>query len=209
MNKLDLFIYLIIFVKLIFIGSTILNKILSLKDKKKYHEIIEKTDYFRERTEFVFVILMSILLIYIFNPHHTKRVPINSEMRLLLFLYGWVMILTAKWDIFFSETKWLQPLFKKLGINFDNDNNNSQNKNTHSSQANTNANANASGDNYMYNNVNPYDSNVYTAYYANAAYTGNTITQLPLEPQSTEDKKKKVEKKVDNYEETSTKTTGI
>ena len=204
MNKLDLFIYLIIFVKLIFIGSTILNKILSLKDKKKYHEIIEKTDYFRERTEFVFVILMSILLIYIFNPHHTKRVPINSEMRLLLFLYGWVMIFTAKWGIFLSETKWLQPLFKKFGINLESDNNESDKKKSSSTGS-----TGSSGDNYMYNNVNPYDSNVYTAYYANAAYTGNTITQLPLEPQSTEDKKKKVEKKVDNYEETSTKTTGI
>lgn len=199
MSKLNLFIYLIIFIKLIFISSTILNKFLSLKDKKKYHELIEKTEYFRERTEFVFVILMSILLIYIFNPHHIKRVPINSEMRLLLFLYGWVMIFTANWSLFLSQTKWLQPLLKKLGIN-----NESDKKNTNSSST------GATGDNnYMYNNVNPYDSNVYTAYYANAAYTGNTITQLPLEPQSTEDKQNKVQKKMDYYKETSTKTTSI
>jgi hypothetical protein len=68
----------------------------------------EKTDvklvYWKERTEFIFVICMSLLLIYYFRPGHMK--PIDSETSLLFFLFGWILIITAKWSNFFASAKW-------------------------------------------------------------------------------------------------------
>ena len=68
----------------------------------------EKTDvklvYWKERTEFIFVICMSLLLIYYFRPGHMK--PIDSETSLLFFLFGWILIITAKWSDFFTSAKW-------------------------------------------------------------------------------------------------------
>jgi hypothetical protein len=45
-----------------------------------------------------FIISMSILLIYHFNPRFSKT-PINEETSLLFFLFGWIIILTAKWSL--------------------------------------------------------------------------------------------------------------
>ena len=53
---------------------------------------------------------MSILLIYLFNPRFNRELLINGETKLLLFLFGFVLILTAKWNIFFEESKWFVKL---------------------------------------------------------------------------------------------------
>ena len=72
----------------------------------------EKSDvklvYWKERTEFIFVICMSLLLIYYFRPGHMK--PIDRETSLLFFLFGWILIITAKWSDFFASAKWDKDL---------------------------------------------------------------------------------------------------
>jgi hypothetical protein len=60
--------------------------------------------YWKERTEFIFIICMAILLIYYFKPGTSK--PLNRETGLLFFLFGWILIITAKWNIFFTQAKW-------------------------------------------------------------------------------------------------------
>jgi hypothetical protein len=62
----------------------------------------------KERTEFVFIVSMAILLIYHFKPGHLK--PISSETTLLFFLFGWILIFTAKWSLFFTEAKWYKNI---------------------------------------------------------------------------------------------------
>ena len=170
MKLLDLFVYLIIFIKVIFIGTKLGAKYYEFKGKDENKEIIEKLTYYNERAEFVFVACMSVLLIYLFNPRWTKYPPLDKEMRFLLYLYGVVIIFTAKWGLFFEESKWFPKIMGMLGIKKDK-------KETEKEEG------------YLYNNistvsegVNPYDDNVYTSYYANATYTGNTISQLPQEP---------------------------
>jgi hypothetical protein len=52
---------------------------------------------------------MSILLIYHFNPRYLSK-PISSETKLLFFLFGWVLIITAKWGIFVKESPWYEEI---------------------------------------------------------------------------------------------------
>ncbi len=104
----DLFILFIILVKFVFIVAAIGHIILSHTNTKfgKYDDTLV---YWKERTEFVFILTMAILLIYHFHPkYHTK--PISSETKLLFFLFGWVLIITAKWGIFVKESPWYEEI---------------------------------------------------------------------------------------------------
>ena len=60
--------------------------------------------FWKDRIEFVFVLLMSILLIYVFFPRRQIPLQIDYEMRILFYLFGIILILTAKWDIFIDES---------------------------------------------------------------------------------------------------------
>jgi len=116
-TPVDLFILFIIFIKIVFllsaVGHVILTHLMKKDDKndnvkrkktKKEEGYDSKLLYWKERSEFIFVISMSLLLIYYFRPGHVK--PIDSETTLLFFLFGWVLIITAKWGDFFTNAKW-------------------------------------------------------------------------------------------------------
>jgi len=53
---------------------------------------------------------MALLLLYLFNPMQGKSVMISGETKLLLYLFGFVLLITAKWNTFIEEAKW----FKKI-----------------------------------------------------------------------------------------------
>ena len=48
---------------------------------------------------------MAVLLIYLFRPGREKQ--LNNEEKMLLFLFGWVLLLTANWGEFFKDAKWI------------------------------------------------------------------------------------------------------
>jgi hypothetical protein len=104
----DLFIFFIIIIKLVFIVAAIGHIILTHTNTKldKYDD---KLVYWKERTEFVFILTMAILLIYHFHPRYQTK-PISSETKLLFFLFGWVLIITAKWGIFIKEAPWYKRI---------------------------------------------------------------------------------------------------
>lgn len=108
----DGLIIFIIAVKVLFIGLAIYDKLL-LEKIKHIGTPSQKTDsegrettvkYWKGRVEFVFVILMSIVLIYLFYPRSKTQVSIDSHTRLLLFLYGIITIFTADWTQFFDTS---------------------------------------------------------------------------------------------------------
>lgn len=73
------------------------------KDFKKYEK---QLFYWKQVTEFIFVFCMSILLIYYFYPTNgsiQQPILVDKETRLLFLLYGFILIFTAKWTIFFDE----------------------------------------------------------------------------------------------------------
>jgi len=112
---LDYFVFFIILVKIVFIISAIGHVFLSHSTNLKANYIDPKLVYWKERMEFVFIISMSILLVYHFNPRMSRK-PISEETGLLFFLFGWILIFTAKWSIFIHEAPWYQTLISKIHI---------------------------------------------------------------------------------------------
>jgi hypothetical protein len=114
MDKYTMFIYLIFAVKIGFVIMAVTNIILKAKGDLD-SDLAKQIPYWKERFEFIFIILMSILLIYLFNPRKGEMVMINGETKILLYLFGIVLLITAKWDEFFHEAKWFQYLQKSVG----------------------------------------------------------------------------------------------
>ena len=107
-TKMDKFIIFIIFIKIIFVISAIAHLYLTHFGKSTDPKWDERFTYWKERAEFIFIVSMALILIIVFNPRVPYTETVDTEMRVLLFLFGWILIITAKWGIFFKETKWLQ-----------------------------------------------------------------------------------------------------
>jgi amino acid transporter len=114
MNYFTAYIYSIIGIKVIFILCAILHIILKIQGKIN-SELDKKILYWKERIEFVFIILMALLLIYIFNPRMPNTNLLNFEVKLLIYLFGIILIITADWKLFFHESKWFKYLQESVG----------------------------------------------------------------------------------------------
>jgi len=108
-----MFIYLIFTIKICFISMSVTHIYLKVKGESD-SDLDKKVFYWKERFEFIFLLLMAILLIYLFNPRE-KMVMIDGETKVLLYLFGIVLLITAKWADFFHEAKWFQYLQKSIG----------------------------------------------------------------------------------------------
>lgn len=115
MDYFVLFIYLIFAIKLGFILMALTHLHLKMKGQEN-SSLDKKIVYWKERSEFVFVFLMAILLLCLFNPRKPSIV-VTGETKTLLFLFGIVLIITAKWSDFFHESLWFQRLQKIIGKN--------------------------------------------------------------------------------------------
>ena len=109
---LDIFILFIICIKLLFLITSYAHIILIHFDTKIDPIWDENFIFWKNRTEFAFMLCMSIILIIVFNPKFNYTGTLDTEMKLLLCLFGWICIFNAKWEIFFPDSQWLAT-FKK------------------------------------------------------------------------------------------------
>jgi hypothetical protein len=114
MSYFTSYIYLIIFVKLGFILLALSHIYLKVKGKKN-SDLDKKIVFYKERFEFVFVFLMACLLIYLFNPRNPKNNMIDNETRILLYLFGFILLITAKWSNFMKESVWFRNFQEIVG----------------------------------------------------------------------------------------------
>ena len=114
MDKYTLYIYLIFAVKIGFVIMTIYHILLKVKGKSE-SDLDKKIIYWKERFEFIFILLMSILLVYLFNPRKDRATMIDGETKILLYLFGFVLLITAKWGDFFHEAKWFKYIQESVG----------------------------------------------------------------------------------------------
>jgi len=114
MNKFDMYITFIFLIKIGFIIMAVLHLYLKYKGKS-VSDLDKKVLYWKERFEFFFIALMAILMIYLFNPRNSKIVMIDKETNLLLYLFGFVLIITAKWDLFFQESPIVKTIRSAVG----------------------------------------------------------------------------------------------
>ena len=112
-TSLDLFILFIVLIKIVFVLSAIGHLVLSHTSNTKLQEKADpKLTYWKERTEFIFIISMSVLLIYHFKPGNNKQ--ISEETALLFFLFGIILVLTAQWSLFIEEAPWFKRIVSSL-----------------------------------------------------------------------------------------------
>ena len=104
----DFYIVFIFIMKTIFVIAAFAHIYLSHVDSR-FNKYDENILYWKDRTEFIFILTMSLLLIYYFHPL-LKPKNINGETRLLFFLFGWVLLVTAKWSVFIHEAPWFTRL---------------------------------------------------------------------------------------------------
>jgi uncharacterized membrane protein len=102
MDKYTIFVYLIFIIKIGFILTAVTHIYLKVKGKEKT-DLDKKILYWKERFEFIFIAAMSVLLIYLFNPRRGEMVMIDADTKLLLYLFGFVLLITANWDDFFHQ----------------------------------------------------------------------------------------------------------
>jgi hypothetical protein len=114
--------YFVVFIVIVKISFFILSfSLIYLKIKthgQPETEIMKNLTYWKERVEFVFILDIAILLTYLFYPKREKPIPIDNISRNLLFAYGILIMLTAKWDLFFKEDKWVFYFQRVLGGNY-------------------------------------------------------------------------------------------
>ena len=109
---MNYFVFFIIFIKIVFVLSAIGHIIMSHSVSSTAQNIDPKLVYWKERTEFIFIVSMSILLVYHFYPRHNKSV--DSETSLLFFLFGIILLFTANWSIFIKEAPWYATISNTL-----------------------------------------------------------------------------------------------
>ena len=117
MSLLNNYIFFVFFIKIIFVILEIMNIYLKKqipveeKEKNKSDKIKKQVktqqniEYWKTHIELLFKFLMSILLIYIFNPRQNRIHLINYEAKLLFFLFGIILVVTADWKQIFNESK--------------------------------------------------------------------------------------------------------
>ena len=109
MDYYAIYISIVFLLKILFVILASANVYLKFKNKTG-SDLDKEILFWKERVEFVFIVLMSILLIYLFNPIRNKMFMINNETKLLLYLFGIVLIITADWKSFLKES----DIFKKI-----------------------------------------------------------------------------------------------
>jgi hypothetical protein len=113
MTLFNIYVYFLFILKTLFILGAIY--LFYLKKKGGNEETIEKIEYWKERCEFIFVIGMAVILITFFTPFRPKIAVIDYETRMLFFMLGWILLITAQWNTFFKEAKWFKPFQQLIG----------------------------------------------------------------------------------------------
>jgi len=85
------------------------------EEYKKNVQQINNLDYWKKRFEFIYIMCMSFLLIYLFNPYQKTLPLITNETRYLIFLFAFILITNANWGLFLKEPSLLIELQDRIG----------------------------------------------------------------------------------------------
>jgi uncharacterized membrane protein YbjE (DUF340 family) len=90
MTYLDTYVTVVFGVKLFFLVLLLVN--IYLKKTKKNQALQNKISTLKDHTETIFVVMMSLLLMYLFNPFVERASVLDYETKLLLFIFGFISI---------------------------------------------------------------------------------------------------------------------
>jgi hypothetical protein len=115
MRLFDIYVYFLFLLKTLFILGAMYQFYLKKKNDEKNKKTIEFIEYWKGRCEFVYVVGMAVILITFFTPLRPKMGVIDYETRMLLFMLGWILLITAEWGTFFHEAKWFGTFQSIIG----------------------------------------------------------------------------------------------
>ena len=114
MNKFDIYITFIFLIKIGFITMVLIHLYLKLKHRENT-DLDKKILYWKDRLELFFIVLMSFLLIYLFNPRYDKSILIDRETKILLYMFGFVLLITSNWNVLIKESHLFSTIQKIIG----------------------------------------------------------------------------------------------
>ena len=103
MTYFDRYLTFIFIVKIIFIILAIYGLYIKAYSPNNT-KLLKIIKFWKGKSEFIFIFLMAILFIYLFNPRYNHLNLIDSELKLLLFLFGFTLLLTENWYNFIHIT---------------------------------------------------------------------------------------------------------
>ena len=99
MGHFEKYVKFVFIIKILFAIFLVLDLYFQYKGKSD-----KRIVYWKERIEFVFIVLMAIMVMYLFYPRSTKPIVIDFETKLLLFIFGIITFTKAKWLIFIEDS---------------------------------------------------------------------------------------------------------
>jgi hypothetical protein len=96
----NIFIVFIVIVKVVFITLAATLWYLKVAHIPSNNQTGTQLKYWKDVAELIFIISMSLILIYSFYPRWSTPVILTHETKFLLFFYGIITIITADWDVF-------------------------------------------------------------------------------------------------------------
>jgi hypothetical protein len=105
MNFYSAYVTSIIIIKTLFFILSMFHLYLQASGSINYH-LDENILYWRSKLEFSFKFLMALLLIYLFNSK--KPVLIFGETKDVLYVFGFLLLITANWNDFIKEANWFK-----------------------------------------------------------------------------------------------------
>jgi|LakMenEpi03Aug12_release.lakeMendotaPanAssembly.Ray.scaffolds.fasta_scaffold637799_1 hypothetical protein len=115
--KMHSFIIFVFIVKILFVVLAAIHFYLMHTGKNMNNDFAKGVVYWKERLEFIFMISMAFLTVYIFRPYNSAPITIGTEARFLFFVFGIIVFITAHWSIFIQKAKWFSILQYVLGRN--------------------------------------------------------------------------------------------
>ena len=105
----DSFVVFIILVKVLFFIFSVLEILIEFKKIDSVNE--DLILYWKVRMEFIFVICMAIVCIFLFNPFYGGTLVVDYHVRYLLFIYGFIILTNSRWETLFGE---MPPWFQMI-----------------------------------------------------------------------------------------------
>jgi hypothetical protein len=114
-TKMDFFILFVFFIKIVFVIASLGHIYFHFRPNPS---LDNRFVFWKEKTEFIFIISMSLVLLITFHPFESIRPHLTKETEFLFYLFAWVLLLTANWRQFFTQGESQpKPTPNKLVVN--------------------------------------------------------------------------------------------
>ena len=98
MDYFSSFITIIVIVKICFIVLAIYHRYLKHAGKSGT-DLDNKVKYWSEKLEKIFMLLMALLMIFLFNPNNDRMNLITKPVKYLFFIFGIILVVMTDWDV--------------------------------------------------------------------------------------------------------------